>query len=46
MKRLDLSDGFNFNEGGHLLTFFWSKRHRMIRLWVQLGRTFERRWTY
>jgi hypothetical protein len=35
VKLITFSEGFNFNEGGHILTFFWNKRHRMVRIWCQ-----------
>jgi len=48
-----LIDGINFNEGGHFFTFFWSRRHRMVRIyfkpdfWRPSARgLFERIWRY
>jgi hypothetical protein len=38
MKRWHVgSEGVNVNEGGYLLTFFWSRRRRFIRLWLKLN---------
>lgn len=49
MKRFYLGRlGINFNEGGYFLTFYWSRKLRMVRVWVRPCRwlSLSRRWKY
>lgn len=47
------NDTININEGGRFFTFFWSRKHRLVRVWFKpdfwrpsARALFERCWLY